>query len=79
MEINGTSKYNGMKVYFKKPWREYKPGSYDLWDAKEALKSGCAVPYDKRYSNESQTEPEAEPQSAGKDKTAKAKTIKKSN
>jgi hypothetical protein len=43
------------------------------------LKSGCAVPYSERHSNESQTEPKAEAQSAGKDKTAKAKTNKKSN
>ncbi len=53
-----------MRVTFIKPWKEYKVGTYDLWDATEAIKSGCT--------NEPQAEQTTEPQSQREDQKSKA-------
>jgi hypothetical protein len=71
-----------MRVYFLKDFKQddrlFKAGTdATLWDASEALK-GFAVPYEQKRAYESQTKPEAAPESRGTQKASSKKTAAKS-
>lgn len=59
-----------MRVYFIKDYndgtRTFKAGSNaTLWDAGYVIRAKIAVPYNQRHLYESQTKPEAAPESGG--------------
>lgn len=72
-----------MRVYFIKAFtledgRTVKPGQdVTMWDATQAINSGCAVPYDQRKAYESHAEKKTTPQGPGAKKGTPKKTKSK--